>query len=317
MAQKITINNFNASNRGEISELTATATAASSTATLANTQGFSADDVVVLGSLGTDDSDAMTVLTVDSATQLTFTAPLPHSHAQFMPVTQLFGDKIKVYRAANVDGSQPADADFSSIATVSLDLDQAETSYTDDSGGSGYWYKVTQFNSFSNTETSKADSPAVRGGNEHTYCTIEAIRKEAGIQKNRNISDWDISVQRQYVQSLIDAELVGLYSVPFTAPVSPVIAGITWQWTAGLLLLQSYGAMTVLNSNNGQAKIDKANATLDKLKDRTLLLTDSSGTTTVLSTSGGGLEMWPNTTTAEAEATSGGGARMFRVSDRY
>jgi hypothetical protein len=73
------------------------------------------------------------------------------------------GGSIRIYRAANVDGSGPDDEDFALLTLRSIDADQQTTYYTDPVGSSDYWYKLTYYDATANAEAALADAVAVRG----------------------------------------------------------------------------------------------------------------------------------------------------------
>ncbi len=97
-------------------------------------QGIAASDKIYLGPLASETSEIATVFST-AGKNVTFTTDLTNEHRRFESVTKLFGDQIKVYRAANVDGNIPIDASFSQIGSATdIDPDQTFTIFTDGSG---------------------------------------------------------------------------------------------------------------------------------------------------------------------------------------
>lgn len=322
MSQKLTINNYSDINILEETELTADAASAQAVIAVTNTDGFATNSHYVIGRIGGESLEKLLCLSVAAPTGITATTNLVRSHKQSEKVTKIYGNKARIYRASNSDGSQPADADFSLLTTVDLDFDGSDTTYTDTAGSSDYWYKFTYYDSVATTETPLAQSTAVRGGGVGNYASLASIRKQAGLENNRYISDDKIEEKRQAAQRLIDAELNGVYVIPFVAPINPLISEITRLLAGGYLLTQEY----TINSGGrlyaeGQSMIDRVTnkektGLLDRLNSKELKLTDVTGapeTTSGVSTYSG----WPNATTETADPTVGGGARGFRVSDRY
>ena len=107
MSQTLTIKNFASPNIVEVSELTADVAAAATSFPLANVQGFAQDDYFVVGRLGGESSEQLIVSSVSSPNVVS-TAGSARAHTKFEPVTKLFGNQIKIYRASNVDGSTPS-----------------------------------------------------------------------------------------------------------------------------------------------------------------------------------------------------------------
>lgn len=321
MSQKLTISNYSKTNIVEETELTADAAASQAVIAVVSNQNFAANSHYVIGRIASEGLEKLLVLSVAGSTGITATTNLVRGHSKFEKVTRLFGDKIRIYRASNVDGSQPADGDFTLLTTVNIDYDGSQTEYTDADGSSSYWYKSTFYDSVGLTESSLAQSDAVRGGGYGNYASIESIRTQAGLTNNRFIADSVFEEKRQAAQRLIDSELNGVYVVPFTAPINPLISEITRLLAAGYVLTQEYANSGGVIFAQGQAMIDRVtnddkNGLLDRLNKKELKLTDAEGSPESV-TDSGTFSGYPNSTTATALPENGGGARSFRVSDRY
>lgn len=318
MPAKIRINNFDSSNIIEKAILDADSVIGATTLTLKNSQNFNVNDYALVGAQGGEKSElkAISAVNADQIT-VTLSTATKEAHNRFDQVTTLFGNQIKIYRASNVDGTIPADNQFTLLTTLGIDPDQLYTDYTDATGSSTYWYKFTYYNSTALTESNLADAIAVRGSGYGNYCSVDEIRFESGLKNNRWITDADIDFYRKSAQAEIDGSLTGTYTVPFTTPINPLIAEITRKLAAGFILTKNYGPLATLNTNNGTTKITEARALLDKLNKKTITLTDVVGNSLVNSTDAGNFNAWPDTTTETADPTVGGNPRMFRVSDRY
>lgn len=321
MSQTLTIPNYSSRNVLETTTLTADANAAQANLSVENASNFATNTIAVVGTIGSETLEKFVVQGVASLV-LTATANLAINHKRFDPITKLYGDRIRIYRADNVDGSQPDDADFTLLTPVNIDFDDIQTRYEDADGSSDYWYKSTYYNSIADTETPLSDSTAVRGGGYGNYASLESIRSTAGFANNRFITDAKIDEKRQAAQNLINATLTGIYTIPFTNPINPLIAEITRKLAAGYLLSQE--ATNAAMRAQGEALIaEVTNAdgtgTLDKLDKKELKLVGilgadgSDSSTSVAGTVSG----WPNETTADADGDVGGAPRQFRMSDRY
>lgn len=315
MAQTIKIDNFGSLNIKERTQLDADVAAAATALTVKNNQDFANNDMVYVGRLGSDTGEKVAATGITGATTINVGA-LVRPHNRFDDVHSLFGNKVKVYRAANVNGLQPADADFSLLTTVDIDFDQTHTSYTDSGGSSDYWYKFTFYNSVASSETTLADSSAARGASYGLYCSVEDVKIKAGMQNNQHLSNSLVDQKRQSAKAHIDAELTGLYVVPFTAPINPLIREIAELLAAGYLLTSEFGSGSASTRAQGKEFIDEANALLARINKKELKLTGVTGVASTV-TDAGGFNAWPNADTATTVAESGGAERQFRMADRY
>jgi len=318
MSQLLRIDNFSSNNILEKTSLSADVNTGDTDLPVVNNSGFTVSRFVAVGRLGSDSCEWLTITSLSSITSPIITstdlAQLPHSKND--PVTELFGDKIKIYRASNTDGTIPADNEFSPIDTIDIQADQISTDYTDDSGGASYWYKYTYYNEILADETNLADSVASRGGGYDTYCSIDDIRREAGLSSNSYISDADIDAKRRQAQATIDGALQGLYIVPFSAPINPMIEEVTIKLAAGLLLKQDYGPFVTGNSKSGDDKIKEANSLLQEIDNKHYILTDTLGNDMSIK-GAGGIKAFPDSSTPDLPVADGGSDRAFRYGMRF
>lgn len=296
MSTTLNIENFSSLNIKETSSVSADAAAAATTLVVENGNTFAADDFVYVGNTASENGEITTV-SAKSGNSLTVGA-LGQAHNAGERVLLLYGEKIRIYRAANVDGTQPADGSFSLLATVSIDPDQTDTIYTDTSGSSAYWYKFVYYNSTLDSETSLADSGAARGGAVGQYTTVDDIRKSAGFDNNRNISNSHIERFRQVAQAEVNGALSGRYTVPLDEPINDFVSYITTELAAGYLMKDQYGEYGSVKSDEAKDKIDWANKQLEKIRNGEIVLTDSAGNETA-ETAGLGLSGYPNNSTAD------------------
>lgn len=125
-----------------------------------NTNNISEDDRILIGELGRERSEVVTVnaaVTDDDAIPVAATA-FPHNADD--PIYVLRYDEIRWYRSTTgVDGS------YSLLATVPIDVDNEDlmTQYDDVGALDSYYYKITFYHSIDTTESELSD-PIPAGG---------------------------------------------------------------------------------------------------------------------------------------------------------
>lgn len=303
MSQTLNINNYARNNVMQNTRLTSAIAAGVTALPVQNNLGFSANDYFIIGSFGEDTTELLSVGSVTGQLTITASAATTIAHAAYDYVTKLFGNQVRIYRAANSNNLQPLDSAFTVLTTVDITPDRNFTQYTDGIGNSNYWYKFTYYNSAANAETDLGDSKAVRGGSSGDYCSLDDIRGEAGFKYAPYITDGMIDLKRQAAQDEINGTLQGFYQVPFSVPINPFIADICTRLAAGLLLVEQYGQINVQNTADGQKKIDEARADLTRLATKQVELIDTAGNTMAEAGSTGGVSSWPDATTNAALAT--------------
>jgi hypothetical protein len=316
MSQTLHLNNFDDPNIGEISKLGADVQPGDLTLQLNYTDDYEPHDFIYLSELSSESGEIVTVDAVTNATSLSLLTPgARKTHATYEKVTRIFGDQIKIYRALNVNGTQPADGVFEYLDTINIDFDQPSTAYIDDSANPGdFWYKYIFLNSFNGEETNLADSSASRGGGIGNYCSVQTIKQVAGLTGNRYIAESIYDTCRKAAQDEVNGALYGLYTIPFSNPVPAKIADITSRLAAGLLLTGPIAAQYTTLQTKGEKLRDDARADLEKIKQRATPLIDATGTSLQLEASSG-FQALPNEDTDGLDWSQGG--RAFTTQDRY
>lgn len=271
MSTTLNIESFSDINLKERSIITSGAAKGATTLTLASVAGYAVGDILYLGELSREGCEKVIIQSI-SGLVVTLTAATAHDHAAYTPVVSVLGDLIHIYRAANVDGTVPADNAFTVLATRSIDPDQLSTYYTDSSGSSSYWYRFTYYNATTLAETDLTDSLAVRGDDFGHYASLSEIRAEAGFSNNYNLKDTFIDQQRRAAEAEINTALASAYTVPFTT-VPEIIRTLTIQLAAGLLLQDQYGS----GSTKGSAKLKAARDQLKAMQNREQTITGEDG----------------------------------------
>lgn len=311
MADLLVIENFPASNIAEQSYLTADAAAGQAVIAVENIDGYAVDDYVLVGVKGSETGQILKILSIASL-QITFLTNLTSPHYRNEPIYKIKANQAKIYRASNVDGSIPADGSFASVTTLTRQGDQVNSSYNDSTGGSGYWYKSTDYNSTSLVESPLADAVAVRGGNYGYYTTADDVREEAGFSNNQYITDQIVYDKLIKAQSEVNASLViGGYALPLTA-VPEIVANATMLLAAGYLLTKEYGPEHSGTNKEGTLKIAQARDLLKKIESGGAGLVDPITQTPVAQS--GNIDGYPD---ASAEDLSPSEGSVFKVTDVY
>lgn len=300
MAQILTLDQFPQFNFVEFGELSLDASAAGVTLTLRNTDQFDDQHLILVGNAGEETSEIRVpsdvtgnVVTIDA---------LSYAHAKGTKVYMLRGSKIRVYRAPNVNGLRPALDTYTLVDDVDLQADQVSIQFTDDTGGSGYWYLFTFYNYINSEESEKVYGEAVRGGTDGHYATIEDIRSEAGLTNATFIEDSIISMRRDQAEGEVKGVLASVgYVLPLVDSggnefTPSIIESVTLQLASGLLLKKEYGTNSPNTTKDGESKVKSARDILKQIAAGTLLLLDSTGTQLAFRTDISG---WPDDTTTD------------------
>ena len=100
------------------------------------------------------------------------------------PLSDATWNYSRVYRADTQTGT------YTQIVQQALTVSAPDTTYFDESGGSNHWYKVSFYNSSSNTESSL--TPAFQCKNTTTtYCSTSNVASLLQMRNSQNLSDFD------------------------------------------------------------------------------------------------------------------------------
>jgi phage gp36-like protein len=328
MANTILADNLTSRNLKERTYLAADVAAGATTLTVDNATQFVSGDFIYLAPFGDQACEKVTVsITPTGASTLTLTSAIKFAHRRGEEVTSVYGDQIQFMYALNVDGTAPAASDFQVLATVNLDTNEPVTVYTDTNAlaeldPSSRWYAYVYKNSVSAGTTDVNEIIPARGDDYGHYCTIEDIRTETGLARNKNIPDTVFDDVRNDVESEINATLVTSYSLPLSSPVPYLVRRIAKLLAAGYILTNQYGVFSqgTTSAKEGEAKLKKGQDLLAKIDDHEYTLVDSTGTSLINQSQISG---WPNSSTAtynddNPETTDPiGGDRVFRISKNF
>lgn len=143
----------------EKSYLTQAYSSGTTTLTVQNANRFAANDRLLLGTMGHEGSEVVTLSAVNADGQTLTTGATKFPHAIDDVVIQLRFDQVKFYRSTTGSGGA-----YALLAAVDMDVDNDTlTTYYDDTAGlTTYYYKSALYNSQSTLEA--AASAIVSGG---------------------------------------------------------------------------------------------------------------------------------------------------------
>jgi hypothetical protein len=320
MAQTLTLHNFSSNNILAKTKLTQDYAAGVTTLGVNNSADFGAGVLTLIGTPGNGNCEIIAGTTLLNASNIPLGAPTTLLHNHLEDVTAIFGNQLRIYRAADVGntGTQPPDSSFTVLALITIDPSQTLTNYTDPAGSGSYWYKYTFYNPLSVSETALADSRAVRGDTGNNYTTLDAIKGEAGFARNVNITNDIIQIYRQDAQTRIQSNLSGIYVFPLPQPTNPIIERIARLMAAGELMKRQYRLSSPELVKVGEDKILDAEADLIALQTKTMALNDAQFNDTTVA-GANGFSSWPDNTTDQINPNnqSGYSLQHFTPDDQY
>ena len=137
----------------EKSYLASSTSAGATVLTVKNDDRFLANDKIMIGEMGREKTEIVTVSSLSGSTTLNIGATVfPHSADE--PVYRLRYDQVKFYRSTTgVSGS------YTLISTQTIDVDNANltTIYDDTTGLAAYYYESSYYNSVAGIESALSD----------------------------------------------------------------------------------------------------------------------------------------------------------------
>lgn len=271
--QTLELPNFDALNIRGKSRLVADAAADQPVAALENPQGFIVQEYAILGEPGAEDAELILIDGVDED-QITAAENLARDHSRGEAITLLSGNMIRIYRASNVNGYEPDDdADYSLLDTIEIDVDQMSTEYTDETGGSDYWYKKTYYNETTGLETALEDSDAVRGGNYGHYVTLDEVVDEAFPAGNDYVRASLVADARDDAEDEVNGTIASRYTLPLTST-PRMLKRATKLIAAGWLLTKVWSTGEEGTNKDGNDRLKKGREILDRIATGKLGLLD-------------------------------------------
>ena len=259
---------------GEKTTFSAEEAVGETTLSVTNSQGFSVNDFIILGHIGSETAEIRRIESITSTT-ITVTTATSILHAEEEPIRLIRYDQRKFYRSTSEAGTYTHLSAEGS--PVDIDVDKPEgTEFEDSSGASSSWYKATYYNSYSGDESDIDNAVAVKAGDVEHYTSIYKIKDEAGFKDNSYISSELIDRYRTEAEAIAESTVAIVYQVPL-ASTPRIFQHIVTLLSAGLLLSKEYGLESDVEiSKTGQRKIERAEELLEKIKSGEVLLLSAS-----------------------------------------
>lgn len=209
-----------------------------------NSAGYTSGDYVVIGYEGSEQAELVQIESVSGQNLVLDLLKLPHTSDE--PVIKYRYNKRKFYGALTATGSFAEITGSGSPVVIAVNDPQGTIiEYT---GVEGYQYfKATYFNSTTADETDAEDSQAVLADESVRYCSIYAIKKQAGLTNNPFITDGIVEGYRTQAENEIDSYLNSRYVVPYTnssgtAEIPALLTRLCYLLAAGYMDYQEFGA---------------------------------------------------------------------------
>ena len=289
----------------ERSKLAVDASAGSNvTLVLDNNDHFANTEYIVVGREGSEQAELCQINAAVSGGTDVRVATLVRSHKAGEPITKYRYNKRKFYGATSETGSYTELTGDGSPVTIQVDDPQGTLiEYT----GSTYTYfKSTYYNSQTTDETSIADSQAVLADETARYCSIYAIRVQAGLTQNPYINDGRIEEKRKQAENEINSVLFRLYTLPL-AEIPKLIERVCTLLAAGYIDFEEYGP-----DGQGVKWLGEARGILKAIAEGRQNLIATDGTELARKTLTQGVQSYPD----EVDNTNGP-QRRFTMRQRF
>jgi len=164
--------------------LSANVAAEATSSTVENYQGFAANDYVVFGKLGEENTEIVKLTSVTANTTLGHTTGPVFAHAARTPISEIKYNQAKIYSDTSATG------DFSTlVATIDLTPNEDYTVYDHTTGDADTWYKVKYYNETTEILSSFSDPVQGVGYTEDSlYSITDEVLEEFGDPDAKEVS---------------------------------------------------------------------------------------------------------------------------------
>lgn len=257
-----------------------------------NSDNFLANDFVVLGWEGSEQAELAQIVEVVGNSIVIDTLRLAHSSGE--PIRKYRYNKRKFYGGATATGM------FSELTSqgspILIQVDDPQGTFLEYAGGEGYLYfKSTYWNSYTSEESNIADANTVLADESLRYCSLYAIRKQAGLTENPFITDGTIETYRKRAENEVNSYLYSRYILPLqnslgNTEIPFLLENCTTLLAAGYADYQEFGV-----SGEGVKWLGEARAVLKAVQVGTQRLIDSTYVEFTQKTLTQGVTSYPDT----------------------
>lgn len=178
---------------------------------LMNANNLAANIYIVVGYEGSETAELTKITNVVGNTVTVNILKFDHKSDE--PVT------VYRYNTRKFYGSLTAGGVYTELtgdgSPKDIDVNDPQGTILEYTGGDGYQYfKSTYFNTSTSEESNIVDSNAVLANESLRYCSIYAIKNQAGLTANAFITDGMVEVYRKRAESEVDSYLNSLYILP-------------------------------------------------------------------------------------------------------
>lgn len=231
--------------------------------TLVNSNGFLVNDYVVVGLEGSELAEMCQVTNVTG--QIVTVGTLVLNHKTDEPVTKYRYNKRKYYGSISSVGVFSELAGYGS--PVQIQVDDPQGTILEYTGNEGYTYfKSTYYNTTTSEESNVSDADTVLADESTRYCSIYAIKKQAGLTNNPYVSDGEVETKRRRAENEVDSYLNARYILPLinssgVAEIPFLVENCTMLLAAGYMDYQQFG-----KDGEGVKWLGEARSILKKLQ---------------------------------------------------
>ena len=256
--------------------------AGDTTLTVYNTQGFVANDFIIVGNIGYEKAELLQISSVTSPDTIVLKVACSFVHIKNENIQKILYNQRKFYKSATSGGTY---VHLSAAGSpVAIDVDNAEGNiFEDPDGTTTSYYKATYYNTYTSKETDVVDSLSALAGDSDHYTSIYKIKNEAGFKDNPYIDSDLIDRYRLEAEEEVESMLVGIYTLPLPKT-SKMLQHIVTLLAAGLLLSKEYGMESDVEiGKTGERKIQRAEDLLNKILEKKIFLIESGAISTMSS----------------------------------
>lgn len=264
---------------------------------------FAVNNFIIVGTEGKETAEICQISAVTANTITVATLALGHKANE--PITGIRYNKRKFYGSLTETGTYTElTADGSPLLLMINNPQGTTIEYT---GGEGYLYfKSTYYNSQTSTESNIDDATAVYGNDALHYCSLYAIRVQAGLTNNPYITDGRLEEKRIQAENEINSILFRMYVLPLTEIV-PLITRLTVLLAAGYVDFEEYGP-----DGQGVKWLGEARAILKQIMEGQRTLVGSDGTELARQTLTQGIQSYPSSVD-----DNNGPRQFFKMGQRF